>query len=438
MHPILFRIPLPGWHFPLIGQMSSLPIYSYGVMLGLSIVVGWYLSLGLGARDGWPRDELANCYVITAIAAVIGSRLLYVATNLEEFHTFADVFAFRRGGLVAYGGFLGGFVGSYAYLKRKGLPLLPWADIAVPSLAIGLFITRIGCYLFGCDFGKPLTDAAPAALKKLGTFPHWPDGTLTQGTGSPAWYEHYQRHLVSLDSNVSLPVHPTQIYESLTGLALFGLVMLTRKHQKFRGEVFLVFTFAYGYARFLLEILRDDAERGEYGPQIAEHLLVPGVLLIAAIAYIVRMARVFERMELRILTQILVVIPPVLLFLKLRPESFAASQSVKLSTSQWVAAITATAAAAAIAVFWEVAKAHPVRAMLIDIPAELRTGPEEPTTAEDEAAKSPDEPSPDEADEAAVVAKKPKRKKTKNKREAATPAATTDDVDEPTDGEEPA
>jgi phosphatidylglycerol---prolipoprotein diacylglyceryl transferase len=440
MHPILFRIPLPGWHFPLIGQMSSLPIYSYGVMLGLSIVVGWYLTLGLGARDGWPRDELANCYVITAIAAVIGSRLLYVATNLDEFHTFADVFAFRRGGLVAYGGFLGGFVGSYAYLKRKGLPLLPWADIAVPSLAIGLFITRIGCYLFGCDFGKPLTDSAPAVLKKLGTFPHWPDGTLAQGTGSPAWYEHYQRHLVSLDSNVSLPVHPTQIYESLTGLSLFALVMLTRKHQKFRGEVFLVFTFAYGYARFLLEILRDDAERGEYGPQIAEHLLVPGVLLIAAIAYIVRMARVFERMELRIVTQILVVIPPVLLFLKLRPESFAASQSVKLSTSQWVAAITATAAAVAFAMFWEVAKAHPVRAMAIDIPLELRTPADtsEGGDQDDQTIADEDQTEEPAGLERPAEAKKAKRKKAKNKLKEAKSAAADEAPKDPTEGEEPA
>ena len=102
MHPILFRIPLPGWNIPGLGQITSLPIYSYGVMLGLSIVVGWYLTLGLARRDGLPQEDMANCYVFTALMAIIGSRVLYVVTNLDEFHSLGDMFALRRGGLVAH------------------------------------------------------------------------------------------------------------------------------------------------------------------------------------------------------------------------------------------------------------------------------------------------------------------------------------------------
>src|SRR5262245_56970435 len=111
MHPILFRIPLPG-------DWGPLSIYSYGVMLGLSLVVGWYLTLGLAERDGLPKETMANCYVATAIAAMVGSRVLYILTNLQEFDSLGSMFAMRRGGLVAYGGFLGGFVGSYFFLRR--------------------------------------------------------------------------------------------------------------------------------------------------------------------------------------------------------------------------------------------------------------------------------------------------------------------------------
>lgn len=423
MHPILFRIPTFGWNLPGLGPTASLPIYSYGVMLGLSFVVGWYLTLELAARDGLPEREMVACYVITAFTAVAGSRLLYVVTNLDDFKTIADVFSLRHGGYVAYGGFLGGFAGSWGYLRWKRIPLLPWADVAVPSLATGLFITRIGCYLFGCDFGKPLSAGAPAFLQKLGTFPHWPVGLVDKGSGSPAWAHHYERHLVSASSTSSLPVHPTQLYESFTGLALFGLVLLTRKHQKFRGEVFLVFTFAYGFARYLLETLRDDAERGEYGPQMAEHLLVPGVLLVAGIAYIVRMARVFERLQIRLLTQALVVLPSVLLFFALRPASFAGNQTVRLSTSQWVAALTATGAALAFGVFWQVAMSHPERAMAIDLPPELRPRPEDEGADEDEKrAGAGDDVSADEgeapaakADEPAVEPSAPRKKRKKNK-----------------------
>ena len=56
----------------------------------------------------------------------------------HEFRDLWDVLAVRRGGLVAYGGFLGGFLGSFGYLRRRGVALLPWADVAVPSLASGL------------------------------------------------------------------------------------------------------------------------------------------------------------------------------------------------------------------------------------------------------------------------------------------------------------
>ncbi len=230
MHPILFRIPLPKhalmlwWALAAVAgiaviyalfalrkqdkntaagalvvaigagiagyvfretkyEAANLPIYSYGVMLGVSLVVGWYLTLTLAGRDGLPKETMANCYVITAICAIAGSRILYVATNPDEFKQASDFFALRRGGLVAYGGFLGGYLGSWAYLRANKIRLMPWADVAVPSLASGLLITRIGCYLFGCDFGKRLPETAPPFLKKLGTFPHWASGTLEGGDG---------------------------------------------------------------------------------------------------------------------------------------------------------------------------------------------------------------------------------------------------------------
>lgn len=405
MHPILFRIPMPGWELPWLGKVTALPIYSYGVMLGLSIVVGWYLTLGLAKRDGLPSEEMANNYVFTALMAIIGSRVLYVVTNPEEFKSLADIFALRRGGLVAYGGFLGGFLGSWLYLRSKKLPLLPWADVAVPSLATGLMITRIGCYLFGCDFGKPLTAAAPAFLQRLGSFPHWPDGTIDKGTGSPAWFAHYERHLVGMESAHSLPVHPTQIYESLVGLTLFGLVMLQRKHQTFRGQVFLLFTFAYGFLRYGIEILRDDAERGEYGPQMAEHLLVPGGALLLALGYIFFVARAVENKTLRIVSQAASLLPALGLYLALKPPSFGEQVLVKLSTSQWVAVITGVAAAIAYGTFWDASRSHPERAMALDLPG---TTPAEAPA--DEAAPG-DAPPADAAPAAEGAPKKRKKKK---------------------------
>jgi phosphatidylglycerol:prolipoprotein diacylglycerol transferase len=111
---------------------------------------------------------MANCYVVTALAALAGSRILYAVTNPDEFKSVVDLFALRNGGLVAYGGFIGGLLGSWAYLAPKKIRLLAWADDAVPSLASGLLITRVGCYLFGCDFGKRLPGGAPSLAEDAG------------------------------------------------------------------------------------------------------------------------------------------------------------------------------------------------------------------------------------------------------------------------------
>jgi phosphatidylglycerol---prolipoprotein diacylglyceryl transferase len=365
MHPILVRIPLPGWKF--LGDFTSIPIHSYGVMLGLSLVVGWYLTLGLAQKDGLPKETMANCYVFTALSAVIMSRVLYYVTNPDEFKSFWEIFALWRGGLVAYGGFLGGFVGSVIYLRREKVPLWPWADVAAPSLASGLMLTRIGCYLFGCDFGKPLPQAAPDWLKKIGTFPHWSEGTLPRGSGSPAWVQHVQQHLLDFDSAASLPVHPTQIYESLVGAFLLVLLFAVRHNLKFRGQVFLTFTFAYGVLRFLLEMIRDDFERGEFGPHVAEHLMIGGGLLVFALAYILFMAPSVSDPTMRKMTQVVALVPAVVAFLLLRPASFAEQTLLQFSTSQWVALLTAVPAAMAYGVYFKAAEAHPESALALNL-----------------------------------------------------------------------
>jgi phosphatidylglycerol:prolipoprotein diacylglycerol transferase len=232
-------------------------------------------------------------------------------------------------------------------------------------------ITRIGCYLFGCDFGEPLQKTAPAWLAKLGTFPRWdPTLIVTAGGGpggSPAFLQHLKKHLVTEDAVSSLPVHPTQIYESLIGAALLGIVFLQRKHQRFRGQVFMTFAFAYGLFRFLVEIVRDDAERGLYGPQLAAHILIPGALFAFALGYVLSFSNAVENVQLRRLTQVISFIPAVVAYLMLRPASFADAQLTQLSTSQWVGLLTAVAVSVGFALFWKVAEAHPEQAMAIDL-----------------------------------------------------------------------
>lgn len=425
MHPILFRIPLPHtplklwwalaaaivialayaiagalrrdrntvatalvsallaaaasykWH-SVHFESPNLPIYAYGVMLGLSLIIGWYLSLSLAEKDGLPKETMANCYVVTALAALAGSRVLYVVTNLDDFHSPWDFFALRNGGLVAYGGFLGGLLGSWAFLAGKGIRLLAWADDAVPSLASGLLVTRIGCYLFGCDFGKRLPDGAPGWLKTLGTFPHWPAGTLASGDGSPAYIRHLETYRGTpleselLRMNTSFPVHPTQIYESLVGLGLLVLLLWQRKHVRFRGQLFLLFAFAYGSLRFLLELWRDDVERGSYGPTLDQHVYVPLCLAALAVGFVFGISFAIRDSRLRNAARAVAFAPAVLAYVALKPAAFAATEPYQLSTSQIIGLLSALAACFFFPRYWHQARQNSALALSIGDPEAIR------------------------------------------------------------------
>jgi phosphatidylglycerol---prolipoprotein diacylglyceryl transferase len=429
MHPVLLRVPLPAWSIPLspallvvaaigavvalvgwrgkaidllvIGvavamggvagalalrgdsyQLTELPLSSYGVTLCVALVVGWYLSLGLAKRDGLPIESTSNCFVIAAVAGFVAARLMYAAANADEFSTLRDVVDVRRGGLHAFGGMAGGTLGAAVFLRLRRLPLWPWADVAVPSLALGVAIGRVGSYLLGSAFGTPLGAAAPEWLRRLGTFPKWPED-LFEGAGSPAWVQHVTDGLLPMDSVASLPVHPTQLYEAIGATALLVALFALRHRQSFRGEVFLAFTFAYGLLRFSVDAVRGDPQRGLVGPHLAQHQIYPIAALMLAAAFVLGPARSIATPTVRRALQIASVAPAIALFAWLRPGAFTLDVPVQLSTSQWFGLVAAIAAAVAWSLLAKIAEAHPEAAMQLDLPTEG-----EPESASDDAEDS--------------------------------------------------
>ncbi len=316
---------------------------------------------------------MANAYVVTAIAAIIGSRVLYIVTNIDEFKMnqhdpssaidWASFIALRRGGLVAYGGFLGGYLGSWLYLRNHNIRLLPWADVCVPSLASGLLITRIGCYLFGCDFGKRLPADAPAFLAKMGTFPHWSAGTLDAGgDGAPAWSKHLDAAghgtpaaAELMKMNHSWPVHPTQIYESIVGLTLLALLLWQRKHQKFRGRSSSCSRSRTGTcaSSSRCSVTTRSAVSSERSPL---HLFVPGSLFVMALAFVFGISLGITNLRTRMIARVLAFVPPVVAYVVLAPAKFGEVIQAHPSTSQWIGLLSAMIVAYFYAHFWEVAR----------------------------------------------------------------------------------
>jgi phosphatidylglycerol:prolipoprotein diacylglycerol transferase len=274
MHPILFEVPTP-W--------GALPVYSFGALLGLTLALGWGVVSRSGQRAGYDKDVLANAFLIGAVGALLGARLLYVATNLEAFGGVGDWLAVQQGGMAAYGAVLGGFASSAVYLRLKRASVLGFADLCAPVLALAVLLTRVGCYLDGSDFGALLGDGAPAWLAALGTFPHWPEATGLRG--SPAYLWHVEQTLREAEALSSLPVHPTQLYEAVLGAGLLALAEWKGARRRFSGQVFLTVLLTYGTVRFFIDNLRDDPERGVWlgfsSAQWVAFVLLPA----AALAY---------------------------------------------------------------------------------------------------------------------------------------------------------
>jgi phosphatidylglycerol:prolipoprotein diacylglycerol transferase len=253
MLPVLFSLPTP-W--------GPQPVYAYGVMLGLSFIVGFHLVERVGsARDGIARPILGNAYLIAALCGVAGARVLYVLENSEQFaEQGARWFDVTSGGLAAYGGVIGALLGSAAYLRWKRVSFGAFGDAAAPAVGVGTALTRVGCYLYGCDFGTPLPDGAPGWLQGLGRFPRWQLDALGLN-GSPAFLHHVQLYGLPASASRSLPVHPTQLYEALGGLLLLALSLYLWRRRRYQGQVILVIGIAYAALRFMFEYVRDDPER---------------------------------------------------------------------------------------------------------------------------------------------------------------------------------
>jgi phosphatidylglycerol:prolipoprotein diacylglycerol transferase len=253
------------------------PIHSYGVMLGLSMIAGWFLVMRLGRQDGIPAERSGHIYMWTAVWSIVGARLLYSIVQYHEYDSFLDIFKIWQGGLVAYGGMLGGFFASWYNCRKAGIPLLRWADVAAPAVVLGTAITRVGCLLFGCDYGKR-TDLAWAIQ-----FPK----------GSPAWKDHVANFGLSPDALHSFSIHPTQVYEMLAGLFLFALLMFLRRIRKFSGMPFLGWVIGYGILRPIIEAYRDDDQRGTVGPLSTSQFI--GLVSVAAgIALLVYLLRKYR------------------------------------------------------------------------------------------------------------------------------------------------
>jgi phosphatidylglycerol---prolipoprotein diacylglyceryl transferase len=245
---------------PTIVDIGPLPLHSYGLLLALSFFFGILLAAKRAPSRGLHPDLVYDTSLVIVFAAIIGARILYVLFHMQDMHSWVDVVAVWGGGLTMYGGVLGALAASWFYLRRRHVPFLRMADVVAPSLGLGLGLTRVGCFLNGCCYGKPTTSIFGV---------HFPPDSFVSGLFGGA------------------AVHPTQLYSSLTGFAIMAILLLVDRRRLPEGRLFALWLVMDAAGRFVLDFFRYyEANVYVAGGLTVNQIIGIGLMLVGVLLFV--------------------------------------------------------------------------------------------------------------------------------------------------------
>lgn len=258
MRQVLFTIPIFG----------GLKVFGYGAMLVLAFVGSTWMATSRARRERLDPNVIMDMAFWVFLVGLIGARLFYCIQYWGHgIDSLIEVVQYWKGGIVYYGGILGGVLAFFVYRYFNPFPLRPVMDALAPAIAVGTLFGRLGCFLNGCCFGDFCS--LPWAV----SFP----------AGTDPWKLHRELGLIAGNAARSLPVHPTQIYSALDALILLILLLAYYPLRRRDGEVLGVLMLAYPITRFLIEYLRNDEGNFFAGFTISQNISI--ALFLSGLAY---------------------------------------------------------------------------------------------------------------------------------------------------------
>ena len=253
MHPELF-------------SLGPVTVYTYGVLLAASYMLGLQLARIRARRWGLDPNRVLDLGIYIIIAALIGAKLLLLIVDFDEFRQSpSDVLSLARSGGVFYGGLILAVLVAFWYIYRHGLPFWTTCDVFAPGIALGHVTGRLGCLAAGCCYGRPadvpwaVTFTSPLAAANVGT-------------------------------PLGIPLHPTQLYEAGASLVILLFLLATeRRGRPFAGRTFWSYMLLYAVSRFIVEFYRGDPRGEVLGLPTSQFIaLVLAPLSVAMLVYLSR------------------------------------------------------------------------------------------------------------------------------------------------------
>lgn len=209
---------------PVLFQIGSFPVHSFGVMLMLAFLASIALLRSRAERFGTTKDAITDVAFWTVIAGVLGARVLFIAQEWSHYSTHPrELLSWQFQGLTSFGGLIGGGFAAVVVGKRRGIEPMRLLDLVAPSFLLGHAIGRLGCLFNGCCAG---------------------------GVCDPrAWYA-----VPSADDSA---MHvPAQTFDSVMNLMALGLVLLLERRGLRPLATTGIVLFLHGLSRFVYEFFR--------------------------------------------------------------------------------------------------------------------------------------------------------------------------------------
>lgn len=228
--------------YPELFSLGPVTVYSYGVLLAASYLLGLQLARSRAKRWGLDSNRVLDLGIYIIIAALIGAKLLLLVVDFDQFRQApGDILSLARSGGVFYGGLILAVVVAFWYIHKHALPFWTTCDVFAPGIALGHVTGRLGCLAAGCCYGRPtelpwgITFTNPLAAENVGT-------------------------------PLGIPLHPTQVYEAGAELLILGfLLAFERRGRPFAGRTFWAYMLLYAVSRFVIEFFRGDPRGMVFG-----------------------------------------------------------------------------------------------------------------------------------------------------------------------------
>lgn len=242
--------------FPVLFKLGPITIYTYGFFLFLGVTAGYFVCKGQADSEGIPPKIFSNIFFWGLVWGFVGARIAYILIEWRLFLVDPLSLILSRSGFVFYGGAIAGVAAVFILAKRQGINVLKLVDIGVLGIPLGHALGRIGCFCYGCCYGRP-TDAPWGML-----FP--PD--------SPAGL-------------LNTKVIPTQLISSFFLFLIFFSLLALKKHKRFDGQILLSYNIVYGIFRFIIEFYRGDP-RGEVFFLSTSQFIALSVVIISIFLFV--------------------------------------------------------------------------------------------------------------------------------------------------------